>query len=106
MFTKDVWLLYDYNEELVETNDQYLKIGYNEKDVNIVSYDTIINKPNKKILNYEFNSYIYDLFESFKSYVDILHQSEVDLIRSNVYINNRKINPQYSHKRLINKMDL
>ena len=49
MFTKDAWLLYDYNEELVETNDQYLKIGYNEKDVNIVSYDTIINKPNKHI---------------------------------------------------------
>ena len=106
MFDYNNWVLCDYIEEPVEDDNQYLNIKYNEEDINILIPEYIINTSEKKILNYDYEPYIIDLFNSFSSYTDIINQSYVDLIRSTIYINNRRIRPITSHNRILNKMDL
>lgn len=106
MFDYNNWILCDYIEEPVEEDNQYLNIKYNEEDINIIIPEYIINTSEKKILKYDYEPYIIDLFNSFSSYTDIINQSCVDLIRSTIYINNRRINASTGHNRIINKMDL
>jgi len=106
MFDYNNWVLCDYTEEIVEPDDKYVHLNYNETDINIIIPHYIVNSPVKKILKYEYEPFMVDLFASFSSYDDIVQQAYIDLIRSTSYINNRRIRSSQTHKRILNKMDL
>lgn len=106
MFDYNNWVLCEYSEDVIEQEDQFIHLIYKETDVNIIIPHYILNTPDKKILTYEYEPFMVDLFNSFSSYDDIVNQSYIDLIRSTSYINNRKIKALDTHKRLLNKMDL
>ena len=107
MFDYNNWVLCDYTEDdIVEKETQYIHLNYNETDINILIPHYILNTENKKILKYDYEPFIVDLFKSFSSYDDIVHQAYIDLVRSTSYINNRRIREREVHKRILNKMDL
>ncbi len=103
MFDYNNWVLCDYTED---DDDQFIHLNYNEKDVNIIIPHYILNTEDKKILKYDYEPFMIDLFNSFSSHNDIINQSYIDLIRSVSYINNRRIRASETHKRILNKMDL
>lgn len=106
MFNYNNWVLCDYSEDIIESDDQYIHINYNEKDINIIIPHYILNIPDKKILRYDYKPFMVDLFNSFSSHTDIVNQAYMDLIRSTSYINNRIVRASETHKRILNKMDL
>ena len=106
MFDYNNWVLCDYTEEVVEADENYIHVNYEEQDINILIPHYILNTPDKKILKYDYEPFVVDLFTSFSSYDDIVQQACVDLIRSTSYINNRRIRSSQIHKRVLNKMDL
>lgn len=103
MFDYNNWVLCDYTED---DDEQYIHLNYNEKDINILIPHYILNTPVKKILTYNYESYMVDLFNSFSTYEEIINQAHVDLTRSISYINNRRIRNTDIHSRILNKMDL
>ena len=36
MFNYNNWVLCDYSEDIIESDDQYIHINYNEKDISIL----------------------------------------------------------------------
>ena len=106
MFDYNNWVLCDYTEEVVDPDNEFVHLNYNEENINIIIPQYILNTDTKKILKYEYESFMVDIFTSFSSYEDIINQSYIDLIRSTSYINNRIIKSTETHKRMLNKMDL
>tara|TARA_B110000971_G_scaffold220898_1_gene265981 strand:- start:401 stop:1036 length:636 start_codon:yes stop_codon:yes gene_type:complete len=106
MFDYNNWVLCDYTEEVIDNDNEFVHLNYKEENINIITPYYILNTDIKKILKYEYEPFMVDLFTSFSSYENIINQSYVDLIRSTSYINNRLIRSTETHKRILNKMDL
>ena len=114
MFQNNNWTLLDFivEDEKEEygskdkNNLSFLKIILSFNDVSIYIPERIKEENGYNIVKYDYDTFIYDLFESFSTYEDIKLQAVKDTRRSTVILNNISLEKDEIIEKLGYTMDL
>ena len=115
MFQNNNWTLLDFifedekeneNESNYESNLSFLKIVLSYNDVSIYIPERIKKEKGHIIVKYDYDTFIYDLFESFPTYDDIKLQAVKDTRRSEVVLNGITLEKNEIIEKLGYTMDL
>ena len=108
MFHKNNWTLLDFIFEEDDNNDSlsFLKIILSFQDVSVYIPERIKKENGHIIVKYDYDTFIYDLFESFPTYDDIKTQAVKDTRRSEVDLNGIALEKDEIIEKLGYTMDL